>query len=154
MSAAGQGEERTFAAVPPGERLLLLPHCLRPSAACPGRPSRDGFQCPPDCRQACAIGRLRRAAEAAGYKGVCVAPGGSLALRFIKELRPQAILAIACHKELAEGVEAVAELDGPRPAVLTLPLLRDGCVDTEVSVEEALRLVQLGTDVDAGRPQS
>lgn len=134
-----------FAAIPPGERLLLLPHCLRPSASCPGRPSKEGFICPPDCKLSCAIGALRREAQRLGYKGVCVAPGGALALRFVRELAPKAILAIACHKELLEGKEAVEELPAPHPIILPLPLLRDGCVDTEVDLKEALHLVRLGT---------
>jgi len=128
--------------VPPQERVLLLPHCLRPSATCPGRPSKAGFQCPEDCQASCAIKRLRSEALALGYKGVCIAPGGALALRFIREQEPRAVVAIACHKELAEGAEAVGELGGPAPFVATLPLLEDGCVDTEVDLEAALALIR------------
>lgn len=140
-------EEEAFARIPAGERVLLLPHCLRPSEGCPGKITRDGLQCPEDCphRGSCAIGRLRDEAERLGYKGVCVAPGGAMALRFVREKRPRGILAIACHKELLEGVRAVEEAPGDeKPAILTLPLLRDGCVDTEVDVEEALRRLRLG----------
>jgi len=141
-------EEKAFAEVPVEERVLLLPHCLRPSGDCPGKVTRDGLQCPPDCphRGTCAIGRLRDEAERLGYKGVCVAPGGAMALRFVKEKKPKGILAIACHKELLEGVQAVEEIPAEKkPVILTLPLLKDGCVDTEVDVEEALRRLRLGT---------
>ncbi|MGY4707078.1 DUF116 domain-containing protein [Candidatus Bipolaricaulota sp. J31] len=141
-------EEEAFSRVPVGERVLLLPHCLRPSDSCPGKVTRDGLQCLPDCphRGTCAIGRLRDEAERLGYKGICVAPGGALAIRFVKETVPKGILAIACHKELLEGVQAVEEIpEGEKPVILTLPLLKDGCVDTEVDVEEALRLLRLGT---------
>ena len=141
-------EEKAFAEVPVEERVLLLPHCLRPSGDCPGKVTRDGLQCPPDCphRGTCAIGRLRGEAERLGYKGVCVAPGGAMALRFVKEKKPKGILAIACHKELLEGVQAVEEIPAEKkPVILTLPLLKDGCVDTEVDVEEALRRLRLGT---------
>ncbi|MCD5408687.1 DUF116 domain-containing protein [Candidatus Bipolaricaulota bacterium] len=140
-------EEEAFARVPVAERVLLLPHCLRPSGDCPGKTTREGLQCPPDCphRRRCPIGRLRDEAQRLGYKGVCVAPGGALALRFVQELRPAGILAVACYKELVEGVQALAEAPAERPVVLTLPLLRDGCVDTEVDVEKALRFLRLGT---------
>ncbi len=141
-------EEEAFAKIPFGERILLLPHCLRPSEGCPGKVTRDGLQCPPDCphRGTCAIGRLRDEAERLGYKGVCVAPGGTMALRFVKETAPKGILAIACYKELLEGVQAVEEVPAEeKPVIVTLPLLRDGCVDTEVDVEEALRLLRLDT---------
>ncbi len=130
--------------VPAEERVLLLPHCLRPSATCPGRPSKEGFQCPEDCREECAIRRLREEAHNLGYKGVCIAPGGALALKFINKHAPQAVVAIACHKELSEGKEAVTELDGPVPRVVTLPLLEDGCVDTRVDLDAALELLRQG----------
>lgn len=138
-------QDETLQKVPPGERVLLLPHCLRPSQTCPGRPSKEGFQCPEDCREQCAIRRLKEEAHALGYKGVCIAPGGALALKFIKKHVPQAVVAIACHKELAEGAEAVNELEGPAPRVATLPLLEDGCVDTEVDLDAALALLRQGT---------
>lgn len=139
-------DEERFAQVPVGERVLLLPHCLRPSGDCPGKTTREGLQCPEDCphRKGCAIGRLRDEAERLGYKGVCVAPGGALALRFVKESNPAAILAVACYKELVEGTQALADVPNDKPVVLSLPLLRDGCVDTEVDLEQALRFLRLG----------
>ncbi|HEU68479.1 MAG TPA: DUF116 domain-containing protein [Candidatus Acetothermia bacterium] len=137
--------DTNFAAIPPRERVLLLPHCLRPSATCPGRPSRQGFRCPPDCAERCPIKALREEALRLGYKGVCVAPGGALALRFVQETRPQAVVAIACAKELQEGEEAVAALGPSRPLVVVIPLSRDGCVDTEVNLDQALALLRTGT---------
>lgn len=133
--------------VPPAERVLLLPHCLRPSATCRGRPSKEGFQCPEDCQEPCAIRRLKEEALSLGYKAVCIAPGGALALRFLKAQEPKGVVAIACHKELAEGVEAVEELEGPVPEVATLPLSEDGCVDTEVDLDAALELLRRGVEV-------
>ncbi len=130
--------------IPPSERVLLLPHCLRPSDRCPGRPTKEGLQCPPDCPiEDCPIRILRKEAERLGYKGVCVAPGGALALRFVQEKKPRLVVAVACQKELAEGEEGVAKLENP-PKVAALPLLRDGCVDTEVDVPAALRLLREG----------
>lgn len=130
--------------IPASERVLLLPHCLRPSQRCPGKPSREGFQCPSDCPvEDCPIRVLRAEAEGLGYKGVCVAPGGALALRYVQEKRPRLVVAVACQKELAEGKEGVAKLKDP-PVVVALPLLRDGCVDTEVDLSAALRLLRAG----------
>ncbi len=82
-----------------------------------------------------------------GYKAVCIAPGGALALRFLKAQEPKGVVAIACHKELAEGVEAVEELEGPVPEVATLPLSEDGCVDTKVDLDAALELLRRGVEV-------
>jgi hypothetical protein len=67
-----------------------------------------------------------------------------LALRFVRETAPQAVVAIACQKEVEEGIQAVGELSESRPWVVTVPLLRDGCVDTEVDLEEALRVLGAG----------
>ncbi|MGD9840848.1 MAG: DUF116 domain-containing protein [Candidatus Bipolaricaulis sp.] len=136
--------EAGLAGIPPAERVLLLPHCLRPSQTCPGRPSRDGFQCPEDCGERCAIRSLRTEALRLGYKGVCVAPGGALALRFVREARPRAVVAIACAKELREGEEALADLGPAHPFVAVVPLSRDGCVDTEVNLDAALALLRAG----------
>ena len=75
-----------------------------------------------------------------------------MALKFIKEKNPKGIVAIACMKELAEGVDAVNELGGNgknngsgnnAPIVIAVPLLKDGCVDTEVDEEEAERIITL-----------
>ncbi len=137
-------KEDPLRGIPAEERVLLLPHCLRPSSTCPGRPSKEGFQCPEDCQEACAIRRLKTEAQRLGYKGICIAPGGALALKFIRQHAPHAVVAIACHKELQEGVEAIGDLDGPAPQVATLPLQEDGCVDTEVDLEAALALVRQG----------
>jgi len=136
--------DEQLSTVPPDERVLLLPHCLRPSSTCPGRPSKEGFQCPEDCQEECAIRRLKAEAQRLGYKGICIAPGGALALKFIRQHAPRAVVAIACHKELQEGVEGIDDLDDPAPQVVTLPLLEDGCVDTEVDLEAALELLRRG----------
>jgi hypothetical protein len=100
--------------------------------------------CPGDCPVAdCPIRILREEAERLGYKGVCVAPGGALALRFVQEKKPRAVVAVACQKELLEGKEAVEKLSDP-PVVEVLPLLRDGCVDTAVDLSAALGLLREG----------
>ena len=137
---------------PPGERVLLLSHCLRPSRTCPGKPGRSGLVCPDSCTEDCVLGRLRRRALELGYAGVCIAAGGAMALRFVTEMRPRAIVAIACHKELAEGVEAVTAMaEGPAPPIVTVPLATDGCIDTEVDEEDALAAISLGCRPSASR---
>ena len=75
-----------------------------------------------------------------------------MALKFIREKNPKGIVAVACMKELAEGVDAVSELEGNEkddgssnnvPIIISVPLLKDGCVDTEVDEEEAERIITL-----------
>jgi hypothetical protein len=139
--------------IPYGQRILLLPHCLRPSQGCPGRMTKQGLDCSGCTRFDCAIYQLRSAAIDVGYGGVCVAPGGRLAARYVAEREPAGIVAIACDKELAEGREAVERMGwvgaNRMPASAIVPLLRDGCVDTEVDVAAARAVILSYTGDDA-----
>lgn len=131
----------------PAERVLLLSHCLRPSQTCPGKQDKKGLACPEGCHEACVVGRLRRAALDLGYKGVCIAAGGAMALRFVRESNPGGIVAVACDKELAEGVKAVRAMAGNGqevPAIVLVPLLSDGCIDTAVDEGQAMQAITAG----------
>ncbi len=128
----------------PEQRMLLLPHCLRPSQDCPGKMTRQGLMCDGCTRTDCKIRPIREAAIKAGYLSVCVAPGGRLAVRCVAETRPAAIVAVACDKELAEGVAAVNSLEWEHmaPPIIQIPLLRDGCVDTDVDVAQVIAVIE------------
>lgn len=129
--------------VPFSQRVLLLPHCLRPSQGCPGKMTKQGLDCTGCTLVECAIYQLRAAAVEAGYSGTCVAPGGRLAVRFLDEHQPSGVVAVACHKELEEGLEAIEQMkwENGHPVVATVPLLQDGCVDTEVDVAMARAVI-------------
>lgn len=77
-----------------------------------------------------------------------------MTIRFIIENQPKGIVAIACRKELEEGIEAINEitkknkLNGNMPAIAVVPLIKDGCVDTIVDLEEAKRIVMLKKEVN------
>jgi hypothetical protein len=138
--------EKRLASIDPAERILLMPHCLRLSDRCQAGYGKRGLECK-ECSPECSVFKLKREAEEMGYKGVCIAPGGKLALKYISETRPQGIVAVACQQELDEGVEAVAGKstgEGYSPVIYVIPLTKDGCVDTEVNVELALKKVALG----------
>jgi geranylgeranyl diphosphate synthase type II len=133
--------------VDPSRRVLLLSHCLRPSQSCPGKFNKQGLMCSEDCLEDCVIRRLREVASRMGYKGTCVAAGGAMALRFIKEHNPLGIVAVACDRELSEGVEGVKEMTRNTqevPAIVIVPLTSDGCVDTEVDEGIAISAITLG----------
>lgn len=139
--------ENGLSEVDPSERVLLLSHCMRPSQTCPGKFNKAGLMCPEDCTEDCVIKRLTEAALAKGYKGTCVAAGGAMALKFVKEHHPRGIVAIACDRELSEGVEGVKELtkeEQELPTIVIIPLIGDGCVDTEVDEGKALEAITLG----------
>lgn len=131
--------------VEPAERILLLPHCLRRTETCQAKYTRQGLQCL-ECNPDCPINQLRGAALRLGYKGVCIAPGGALALNYVKEKKPLGIVAVACDKELEAGVRGVRESGielAPIPIII-VPLARDGCVDTEVDIDLALEKIAIG----------
>ncbi|MBI2848169.1 MAG: DUF116 domain-containing protein [Chloroflexi bacterium] len=147
-------DEERLSQIEPRDRVLLLSHCLRPSQSCPTKYSKQGLECSDDCAEDCVVGRLRRAALSLGYKGVCIAPGGRLAVRYIAENNPVGIVALACTKELEEGVRAVKELAGdsqPAPVIVVVPLSKDGCVDTEVDEKLALDTIALGCSSGAAK---
>jgi hypothetical protein len=68
-------------------------------------------------------------------------------VKYVKEKSPKAIVAVACQKELEEGIHGVRELsenDKLVPLMVIIPLVKDGCVDTEVDEEQALKMITLG----------
>lgn len=126
--------------IPAEDTILLLPHCLRVSSTCRAAAGEDGLVCV-ECNPACQVNLLRKAALEAGFSGVCVAPGGSLALKYVKKTRPLAIVAVACENELNEGVANVSELFGSgnqAPDITIIPLVREGCIDTRVDIKKAV----------------
>jgi squalene-hopene/tetraprenyl-beta-curcumene cyclase len=147
--------ERLVAQVPPGARILLLPHCLRRSAVCAAKPSDQGLQCA-SCTPTCPINQLRRKALDLGYREVCVASGGRMALKHVVESKPSAVVAVACAKELTEGIEGVKSMmsgESPAPPIAIIPLTKDQCVDTEVDIEQALRVIAVGCEPVAPVPE-
>ena len=129
----------------PSHRILLLPHCLRQANTCIARYNGEGLQCA-GCNPECTINRLRTAAVSHGYQGVCVAPGGRLAVNFVVEKHPRAVVAIACRKEIKERLREAKKLSAQdvKPLVVIIPLLKDGCVDTVVDTEAALEIIASG----------
>jgi squalene cyclase len=138
--------ERRMSRIPPAQRILLVSHCLRKSSGCHAVQGEWGLECR-HCTESCAVHKLSQAARRLGYKGVCIAPGGSMALSYVRRTHPQGIVAVACRKELEQGIQAVAGAGSSfasRPAILAVPLTKDGCVDTEVDVPRALQTIELG----------
>jgi hypothetical protein len=86
----------------PGEKILmLLPHCLQ-NSDCPFKITIDINNCK-NCGK-CPIGQLRDLGEK--YNAVLkVATGGTLARKWIEEVRPRAVVAVACERDLASGIQ-------------------------------------------------
>ena len=117
----------------PADRLLVVtPHCLQ-LATCPRKITRD----PHSCRQCggCDIGALVALADEMGFH-FFVATGGTLARQIVYTTKPQAVLAIACERDLMSGIQDVY----PLPAVGVLNIRPNGpCFNTHVDVEAVRR---------------
>ena len=115
--------------VPANKLLVLVPHCLQ-LATCPHKITRD----PNNCKRCggCNIGDLMKLSEELGFV-FFVATGGTLARQVVIKNRPQAVLAIACERDLMSGIQDVY----PLPAVGVLNIRPNGpCYNTRVDMEE------------------
>ncbi len=114
----------------PGEKILmLLPHCLQ-NSDCPFKITIDINNCK-NCGK-CPIGQLRELG--AKYNAVLkVATGGTLARKWIEEVRPRAVIAVACERDLAAGIQDTGGL----PVMGVLNSRPYGpCINTDVCLEQ------------------
>ncbi len=116
-------------------RVIFLPQCLR-HPDCKARcDPMIGYECK-ECGL-CDIGTICKAAKEKGFK-VYVIPGGSFVKKIIKAHRPESCIGVACYPELAESMQGAS----PFMIVQGVSLLKDGCFDTEVDVEEVIRKME------------
>lgn len=92
--------DRRIKPITPNRLLVLLPHCLQ-DRSCPHRITFNIDNCT-GCGR-CEIAELRVVAEKLGFQ-LFVVPGGSLARRLVAEHLPDAIVAVACERDLASGI--------------------------------------------------
>jgi uncharacterized protein len=85
----------------PRRILLLMPHCLQFSD-CSIKITSDAYKC-----QACGKCRIKDLVVLAKKYDVhlSVATGGTLARRRVAEAKPQAIIAVACERDLTSGIQ-------------------------------------------------
>ena len=114
--------------------LVLVPHCLQ-LANCPHKITRD----PNNCKRCggCNIGDLIKLSQELGFI-FFVATGGTLARQVVMKNRPQAVLAIACERDLMSGIQDVY----PLPAVGVLNIRPNGpCYNTRVDMDEVRKVL-------------
>jgi len=119
----------------PEQVLILAPHCLQKSS-CPHKITLDIG----NCRRCggCVIHDLRDLADQYGVPLV-VATGGTLARKFIEKYHPQAIVAVACERDLTSGI-----IDAnPLPVLGVLNDCPEGpCINTTVQTEKVAAAIR------------
>jgi len=114
--------------------LLLIPSCLQYSK-CPHRVTADLSNCRRCGR--CKIKDIIEMAEELGVQA-CVATGGRLALQRTQDPSIEAIIAVACEKELKEGLIACK-----KPVLAVTNLRPHGpCKDTDVDLSQVRQAVR------------
>lgn len=114
--------------------LILLPHCIQ-KADCEYKVTTDVDNCRRCGR--CTIDGLLKLKEKYGCH-IAVATGGTLARKVVKEFRPKAIVAVACERDLASGIQDTY----PMPVVGVLNIRPEGpCVNTLVDVDEVEKAI-------------
>lgn len=90
----------------PENILILAPHCLQ-RVQCTHKISVNVN----NCKQCglCPVGDLLTLSREKNVQLV-VATGGTFARKFIKEKRPQAIVAVACERDLTSGIQDVEKI--------------------------------------------
>jgi len=118
-----------------GRLLILFPSCLQRSE-CPQKITSDVAKCL-RCGK-CKVKDVLELAEKYGAQCV-VATGGRLALKIARGDGVDAIVAVACEKEIQEGMKGAF----PKPSLGVINLRPHGpCKDTDVDLaelEEAIR---------------
>lgn len=115
--------------VSPDRLLILTPHCIQ-QEACPHKITRDVNNCR-SCG-ACQVGDLLEISRQYGVH-FAVATGGTLARKIIKTIRPKAVLAIACERDLTSGIQDAF----PLPVIGILNERPEGpCCNTRVDLAQ------------------
>ena len=115
--------------VPASKILILTPHCIQLDT-CPYKITRDIK----NCRRCgnCSVGPLLDLADKYGVN-MAVATGGTLARQFVKTIRPKAIIAVACERDLTSGIQDVF----PLPVIGVLNERPFGpCFNTRVDISK------------------
>lgn len=119
----------------PEQILLLLPHCLQ-NTECKYRINHQIDNCV-DCGL-CDITHLKRLSKEFKIH-IAIATGGTLARRIIVNIRPKLIIAVACERDLVDGILEVF----PIPVYGLLNDRPDGpCINTRVNYEEISNILK------------
>ncbi len=115
--------------------LLLLPHCLQTNE-CDIRITHNIYNCKRCGR--CGIKDLIQIAEEHNLS-LFVATGGNLARRIVDDIRPEAIIAVACERDLSSGI-----VDTYPMPIIGIPNERPfgPCLNTRVNLDKVKEAIK------------
>ncbi|MCB4791714.1 MAG: DUF116 domain-containing protein [Elusimicrobia bacterium] len=125
-----------FISVPFGERLIFVPQCMRNVKVCKAK-EEGGYYICSECG-GCKIGSISKKSKELGYKGLFILKGGRIVEKLVLELKPEAIVGVACFYEGSEGMELCEKNN---ITVQFVPLSKDGCVDTDVNLDSVMEIL-------------
>lgn len=115
--------------------LILTPHCIQKSF-CPHKITTDIKNCK-RCGK-CDVSKIIELEEKYGVN-FRVMTGGTLARKTIKDLKPKAIVAIACERDLISGLQDVKKL----PIIAVVNKRPEGpCVNTSVNLHQVEKAIK------------
>lgn len=118
------------------ELLILLPHCLQ-NSECEYKITNDIYNCK-RCGKCC-ISDIIELVDSYGIATV-VATGGTLARAWVKKVRPKAIIAVACERDLTSGINDINKL----PVYGVMNIRDHGpCYNTSVNIGKLKKAVEL-----------
>ncbi len=138
----------TVAATPFNRRLLLLPQCLKSNGFCQGTFDELGLLCA-GCK-GCIINDVLDEAEKLGYTTL-VAEGTTVAIGLVEEGSIDAVIGVSCMPVLQRSFDQVSRAAVP---VIGLPLMYDGCTNTNVDYNWLLEEIQSDVRNEAAQPLS
>lgn len=138
IEARNKLNEFKFRKIPYKDRVLFISHCLRNSTKCKAPIGDEGLECK-RCGK-CQINKILELAEELNYRKVFIVPGGSMVFKIMQKYKPRAVVGVACHAELNMGIDKASEYGIPSQAVM---LLREGCKDTAVNLDEVVEKMRL-----------
>lgn len=120
---------------------ILLPHCIQ-NYDCPFKITSDIENCK-KCGK-CKIGDILRLKEKYSLD-VKVATGGTLARLFLKEKRPELVIAVACKRDLISGIFDSFPMNvyGMYNEIINSP-----CINTNVNTMEMEKIIKKFYKID------
>ncbi len=114
--------------------IMVLPHCLR-ATNCPAILGESGIECV--CCGKCCIGTIKKISNEKGID-VYIVPGSTFIKNVIKKRSFKGVIGVACPVDLNVSMTSLESFT-PQGVYL----LKDGCINTIVDVDEVIDLINI-----------